>query len=428
VSEVANNLAVLCNEIGPRFAGTESYRRAAEFMVGQFAAYQLNRPHLEPFAFTAWRRGVPARLIITAPVTREFECYALPYSPTTDCQAPLVNGGTGSVADLAGLGPGFVVTDGASGHRQEVYERLVARSFAGIILINRTPGGGLHTGSVGNGQPGKIPAVSVRYEDGQALRQLLAVGDVSAHLIADSHLEPATTWNVVGELPGSECPEELVIVGGHLDSHDIGPGAYDNAAGAVMVLEMARLLAQRRGELKRTVRFIGFAAEEIGLLGSQHHARAHAEELRRARAMFNCDTPGLSRPWGLVTWNYPRAGELAANVSRELGVEYGCREGKHNRSDQFPFTALGVPAVVLSGGRGEMTPPFYLHMAGDTADRIPTAKLAAAAVMAAHIVLRLANDPGRKNLERKPVGGVSNTTSSSEIHATNNGCAADDRL
>ena len=112
-------------------------------------------------------------------------------------------------------------------------------------------------------------------------------------LATDATIEQDTTWNVLGELRGSEYPDELVIMGGHLDSHEIGPGAFDNGAGVLMVIEAARLLAKQRTHLKRTIRFIGFAGEEVGLLGSHYHAKTHAAQLREARFMLNCVTPAL---------------------------------------------------------------------------------------------------------------------------------------
>ena len=119
--EAAGNLFTLCDRIGPRFAGTEGYRRAAEFMLGRFRAYQLANAELEPFEFTAWRRGAPARLDMTAPAVRPYECYALPYGAAT--------GPAGVSAELLDIGVGF--REDMEAHRKKIKGRLVLASSAG---------------------------------------------------------------------------------------------------------------------------------------------------------------------------------------------------------------------------------------------------------------------------------------------------------
>ncbi len=381
--ELARNLFTLCDDIGPRFAGTDGYRRAAEFMRDKLREYGFPDARLEPFEFNAWRRGAPGRLTQRG---REFPCYTLPYSAAGEVRAPLVDVGGGSVEEIGPAVAGrLVLTDAASGHRLEVYARCVEHGAAGFVLSNRTPGMILHTGSVGNGERGAIPAVSVPYETGRLLQRLAGAGE--CQLVTDGRCERATTWNVVGEWPGGD---ELVIMGGHLDSHEIGPGAYDNAAGVAVVWETARLLAPHRRHFQRALRFIAFGAEEVGLLGSHHHARAHADDWRRARWMLNCDMPPLAGPRGLLFHNWPEADAFVAQLSAQMGEAIACRHRMQCHSDHYPFVLQGVKTGAITGGREERPVQRFLHMAGDTPEKIPVEAVRDTAVFAARVLWRVA--------------------------------------
>lgn len=397
---IARNLFHLCDRIGPRFAGTPGYRAAAEYMLGQFEQYGLQRTHLEPFAFNAWRRGAPARLAVCAPVQQSLACYALPYgasTPADGVRADMINVGPGTAADIDSLRAqiagriALVLRPGR--HRMDIYQACADAGAAAFVFSSGSDGMGLISGSVTDAQPGAIPAVSIGREDALRLARFAEAHVVSLHLATQHTVETDTTWNVIGELPGRAHPDEFVIVGGHLDSHEIGPGAYDNCAGAVQVMEIARLLSSKRDQLDRTIRFVGFAGEEIGLIGSKHHARAHADELPRARAMFNCDMPGLCPPWVVGHHTCPDAESLIASIAGSVSTELTPRAIPHGHSDHYPFALHGVPALELVGSRPSVGGPRFAHMAGDTPEKIPLEMLADSAALAARIVLHLANHP-----------------------------------
>lgn len=397
-SEVEANLLALCDEIGPRFAGTAGYRRAAKYMKDRFRACGLDRTVLEPFEFTAWRRGRPACLTVLSPVRLQFACYDLPYSAATGKRgrtAAVVDVGGGSEAEVKSAGRrirgSFVLTDGSAGHRIELYRRCAEKGAAGFILSNRVAGMMLHTGTVTNGEGGAVPAVSIACETALQIKRMLRNGVVRINMVTDSKLERAETWNVVGEITGSERPEEIVIIGGHLDSHEIGPGAYDNASGSVLVMEAARLLASQRRNLKRTVRFIGFAAEEIGLVGSRQYAMVHADELKRVRFMLNCDTPSLGPPFGLAFHDYPVV-EYIHNMAQELKLSVDSKLRYHTHSDHYPFVLHGVPTAGVGGGSSGLKPRRFDHMAADTFDKVPIDGLRETSAFIARIIIRAAND------------------------------------
>lgn len=397
--ELENNLMHLCDRIGPRFAGTEGYRRAADFMLDKFSSYGLDNPHLEAFEFNAWKRGAPAECRVLSPFIHHLDCYALPYGAAT--------GSKGLEADLIDIGPGgekevekaadqirgrCVLTDGKGRHRQEIYEHCVNSGAAAFMLSGAVPGGMLGTGSVADSAGGKIPAASLTYEGAHLVRRQLEHGAVRIRLVTDCSLEPDTTWNVVAELTGTDFPDEWVVMGGHLDSHDIGPGAFDNGAGAVMVMEAARLLSKHRGKLRRTLRFIGFAGEEVGLLGSHHHAEKHSVALQKARFMLNCDTPALGRPRGLAFHNCPEAEAYVKQLADQLGTPLVFQTRSHCYSDHYPFTLQNVTTSGIGGGQFGTAVQHFAHMAADTPEKISITDLRECAAFAAQVLIRAAND------------------------------------
>lgn len=408
-AELTRNLSVLCDGIGPRFAGTAGYRQAAEFMLGRFRACKLDNPHLEPFPFTAWRRGEPSTLAMLTPSVRDYDCYALCYSAATPAKgvtARVVDIGSGSEAEIKAkqrqIKGRFVLTTGTSGHRTAIYARCADLGAAGFILGSTMPGMLLQTGTVANGKGGAIPAVNIALESLLQIKRLASMpgGTAQLHLRVDVALEADVTWNVVGELRGTEVPDEWVLIGGHLDSHEIGPGAYDNGAGALMVMEVARLLARQRRYLKRTIRFIGFAAEEIGLLGSHYHAKAHAAELRKARFMLNCDTPMLGKPHGFGFHECPKAEAYLAGLSKAMGEPILFQNRHHCHSDHYPFILQRVPTAGVASGPQDPPVKHFYHMAADTADKVRIDDLQATAAFAARALLRIANDANWPDMQR----------------------------
>jgi len=407
--ESGRNLHYLCDRIGPRFAGTPGYRAAAEFMLDVFRKYRLDSAELEPFEFLAWRRGEPAELAMLKPFDRTCPCYALPYGAPTGpggVEAEVVNIGAGSDEDIKSkrklIKGSFVLTTSKAAHRTDIFARCAALGAAGFILASGAEGMALPTGTVADGERTTMPAVGIGHESALLMERLAAEGAVRFRLTMNPSYERTTTWNVVGELTGTESPDELVVMGGHLDSHEIGPGAMDNAAGAVQVMEAARLLSKQRKHLKRTVRFIGFGAEEVGLLGSHHHARKHAARLRKARFMLNSDCPGLGNPKGLVFHKCPGAREYVESLSREMDTPIAFRERFHCHSDHYPFVLKGLPTAGMSAGRFSPSINHYAHMAADTPDKISLTDLREGAALAARVLLRASSDEDWPIKRRSP--------------------------
>jgi Zn-dependent M28 family amino/carboxypeptidase len=402
--EVMDNLTVLCDDFGARFAGTPDEKRAAEFIAETFRRYGLQEVRLEPFAYSGWTRGA-ATLEIVEPIQKTIPCISLPYCPATEVTAELVSVGYGSPDDFKKLGKKLrgriVLADSASArgqrwvHRKEKYERTVMAGGRAFIFVSETAGIGPETGSLQNDRPAPIAGISVCYEDGLFLKRLMERrGKVTLRLRTTDVNEPRTSWNVVGELRGTEKPRELVILGSHYDGHDISQGAVDPASGTVVVMEAARVLAAHaRRRLKRTVRFIAYGVEELGLTGSSRYVEAHARELDRIRFVLNLDSAGGGRnKKGIVVHDWPKLVPFLENAAKEMRAEMPVVSAMGAHSDHFPFLLKGIVTGGVgdfggggTGGRG------FGHTAYDTLDKVELVGLRDASAVAARIALRIAN-------------------------------------
>ena len=248
----------------------------------------------------------------------------------------------------------------------------------------RTP----HTGSVRYDEKvAKIPAGAVTIEDAGLIHRLTAKGEkVVMHLRLTPQLLPEVpSANVVVDLKGSTNPEEIVLIGGHLDSWDLGTGAIDDGSGAAMVMETMRLLKMLKLKPKRTIRAVLYMNEENGLRGGKGYAEAHKDELKNHIAAIETDA-GAAPPLGFQTslpaeWIEklkPRLTELSSIHATAL------QHADETGADTSPLTDAGV------AGFGLAPDPLhyfdYHHTPADTLDKVDPKELAddsaALAVMA----------------------------------------------
>jgi Zn-dependent M28 family amino/carboxypeptidase len=185
---------------------------------------------------------------------------------------------------------------------------------------------------------------------------------------------PATSYNVVGEIPGDGSSDEIVLLGAHLDSWDLGTGAIDDAAGIGITVSAAKAIAERGAKPKRTIRVVMFAGEEIGIKGALAYAEAHKAELRKHVAAMEADfgagpvyrvTPDSSFPAALQT---SLRSALAA-----LKVEAGAEKAEVG-PDLGPIHAGGVPTIGLAL---DGTDYFDVHHTeDDTLDKVDAVAIA----------------------------------------------------
>ena len=408
-NETGEVLHTLCDAIGIRFAGTEGERLGAEYIARKFEEYGLDSVDIEEFGFDAWRRGDPARLSVVGEDARNIPCLALPYGAPTSpggVTAKMVDIGPGAAEDVErcreDIRGSIVFTVATGAHRGEIYGRVVKAGAVGFVLHGRAPGMILPTGCVSFGKAGAIPAVGLAHESGLQIQRLSERGDITLNLHTFDSFESGTSRNVVGELKGTRFPDEYVVVGGHMDSHDVAPGAVDNASGTTCVVETSRLLALQRGEVERSIRFITFGAEEVGLLGSYHHAKAHSDEMAAIRFMLNLDCLAMSRPKGLVLHKLPGGEEYAKRLRSEFKEPLPFYDRVHAHSDHFPFVLKGVPTGEIGGGSFDPRVKSFAHMAGDTADKVSLIDLREESALAARLLFRASNDPDWPFANRTP--------------------------
>ncbi|HEV7216375.1 MAG TPA: M28 family peptidase [Chloroflexota bacterium] len=386
-----------------RFAGTTDERRAADLLLATFQRYGLQNAHEEAFTYAGWRRGAPPLLRIVGN-GQEIASFSLPGSPSATIEGGLVDLGCATDEDLERAGAdltGKIALISAATpprakamHRDEKVARAARRGAVGVLWMRDAPGQLGETGGLFFHDAPPIPGLAVTREDGLRLARLLQQGE-AIRLAAETHDTPRqmTSWNIVGELPGSEAPDDVVLIGAHYDGHDIAEAALDNGSGVAAMVEAARGLALQRGTLCRTVRFIAFGVEELGLYGAYAYAAAHQAEFDNLRLMFNLDTiaePGATK--GVSTQCRPRLRAALEDIGRAMGEPFPVDDHLSMYSDQFPFVLKGAPAAVLTspdvprtGGRG------VGHTTADTLDKVHRLSLKLSALFTARFALHVAN-------------------------------------
>ena len=407
-------LRELCDDIGHRYAGSESEKHGAEFLKRKMEDYGLQNVRLEEFQMAGWERG-SASLTLVEPVERSYSCVAMPYCPAADLTAEVIDVGEGEEADFERAGAdvrGKIVISAAEtnkpgerkSHRTDKYGWAVERGAAGYIYINQNPGMLHITGSITGRNPAgdravdreaPIPAVGVSWEAGSTILRLLerTGGKGKIHLKLENRTFESTSQNVIGEIVGSDYPDEVVLMGGHYDGHDIAQGAGDDGAGAVTGLEAARVLAAHAGDVKRTIRVICFGSEEVGLLGAFHHARTTSPDSYR----FALNLDGAGRGEGgqeqLTLSGWPDLVGWFEQFAKDSHYPFTVQNQLNSHSDHYPFVLRGIPNGTLNArdstagmiGRG------WGHTEADTFDKIHLRGLQMSAALVARVALAVAN-------------------------------------
>jgi Iap family predicted aminopeptidase len=394
--------AALCEVAEHRFAGSPGDRVAVTYMQNAMAEIGLSGIRAEPFPITAWERG-RTELAMLTPQRRRLDALALVYTSSGVIEGELVDVGYGTEEEFAAIGAavrGRLVlarSDAPAWLRRGMYRgekvlRAQTYGAVGIIIANAALGLLPLAGSLGFSGDTTLPAVTVSYETGEALRRRLQVdGIVRLRLEMGHHTWPETTHNVVGELAGRAWPTRYLLVGAHYDSHDLCEGARDDAGGVGITLEIARLLAGSPIGVGRTVRFIAFGAEELGLLGAEAYATAHAAELDAFDLMLNLDCAGRPGPKDFCVNHWPALRELLKGATGDI-ADLGYADGPPSmHMDHFQFYLRGVPTATLAGVNRSGSDPkdAYHHTAADTLDKLTAEDLQAEALRAARALLRL---------------------------------------
>jgi hypothetical protein len=286
--------------------------------------------------------------------------------------------------------------------RRELGDFLKAEKAAVLVSDSAKPQGLLVTTGSWGGRGGDrgsvqdaIPSVYMAHEDYRLLHRLATrPGDARTRIeieISNRFIPgPVAVYNTVGEIRGSEKPDEFVILGAHLDSWDLASGTTDNGTGTCIVLEAARLLAKSGIQPKRTIRFCLFSGEEQGLHGSRAYCQMHKEELPRISMALVHDTgTGKVQGIGLQGREILKPifeTELAS--LKEIGLTDINTRGMGG-SDHASFEAAGVPGFAVQQDMTEYR--FTHHTQTDTFDKVHEENLIQGAQILAVAAMRVAN-------------------------------------
>jgi len=437
-SEIMANLTYLSDVIGPRLTGTAALKKANDWTAEKMKAYGLTNVHLESWELPeGWERGFARGRVIEPDNQRVLQLASNAWSPGTkgEIEGDVIALNATNQSELApykGQLKGAVILMGPPVQLRDLAEmekpggmffnalapKQSGRGFGGfgfgrfredfatkegaaVILSDASaPLGLLSTGGpwLGADRPSasnRLPSVTVVHEQ-YAMLYRLATRPAPARTRIQIEVSnkfvpgPVTIYNTVGEIRGSGKPDEIVVLGAHLDSWDLGQGTLDNGTGVAVVLETARQLARCGTPPKRTLRFILFTGEEQGLLGSNAYVKQHKAELPRISACIIHDT-GTGKVTGLGWTNRPELKpviESELSVLKELGVEQLVARSFPG-SDHVPFERSGVPSCMfnqeIAGYR------IAHHTSADTLDMAHEPDLIQGAQVMAVTALRLAN-------------------------------------
>jgi carboxypeptidase Q len=259
----------------------------------------------------------------------------------------------------------------------------------------RTP----HTGAM-NYQDGvaKIPALAVTVEDSTLIARLAAEGPVTVHLRSEAQTLPdVESANVIGELRGRELPDEVVVIGGHIDSWDVGQGAHDDGAGSVTMMQALTTIRKLGLVPRRTIRVVLFTNEENGLRGGRAYAKDHAAELPKTVLAVESDSGGFA-PLGFSVATKPEVTErVKARVADITSLLRPINASRvtvgHGGADIGPMMAAGVATLGLeTDGRTYFD---YHHTEADTLDKVDPAALADDVAAVAALAYVVADMPDR---------------------------------
>ena len=403
--EAMDNLSRLCDDFGSRFGGSEGERLAAEFIQAKFEEYGLKNVHMEPIEYIGWTRG-EVSLEIVSPIQKSIPCISLPHSPPVDMEGVIIDMEDGAPEDFDSRADDIkgkiVMTTSVFSpkdtkrwvHRNEKFGRSLLAGAIGFLFVNHYPGYGPATGGIGDhGKAAPAPGLSIAKEDGAFIQRLIArKGPVTVRIRTTDTLAPMTSWNIIGDLPGEQYPDEIVLLGSHYDGHDISQGAVDPASGVAAVLEAARVLAKHAAPLPRTLRFVAWGVEEIGLLGSNAYVREHADELKNIRFYLNMDAAGGDSPKDINLHAWPELAETFARYQKEMALDFAIGQTFHDASDHYPFLLEGVITGGIEAVRATRSGRGYGHTWYDTLDKVDQTNVRNAASLAARLALRIASE------------------------------------
>ena len=392
-------VASLTTEVGHRMAGSENDAKGVAWAIAKFKEMGYTKVYTQPVSFPVWERGFESAGILS-PTPQPLNIAALGGSIGTpesgvsgeivrfDDATALQDAEPGSLkGKIAYVAYRMQRAKDGSGYGSAVMARVsgavyAARAGAIAVLIRSvgtdqnslTP----HTGVMRyDNMLTRIPAAALANADADALEQALAAGEpVTVKLVLGSRNRTGdyTSANVIAEIPGSDFPDEVVAIGGHLDSWDLGTGAIDDGAGVAITMAAGAMIGKLPRAPKRTIRVIAFANEEQGVFGGKEYGRVHADQLQQHIIGGESDF-GAGKIWKfssrVIEAALPVIDQMYG-VLQPMGIERGDNAGSGG-ADFSAMRDLGMPIMDLKQDGTEYFD--YHHTAADTLDKVDAANL-----------------------------------------------------
>lgn len=384
-------LSSLTTEVGPRLEGSDAEHRAAQWGVARLKALGFQNVHVESFPVNGWTRGEERAAVVGEHAQRLFVT-ALGNSSATppegiEAEIALFHTWAEFLAQPAGSLKGriAVVTqpmpraqDGSGYGYLNAMRTLgpaeAAKRGAVAYMLRSLATNDIRSPHTGASNPAGIPAVALAVPDAEQLDRLVALGrPVRVRLVSTPTIRPnATADTVIGEIPGRERPDEIVLIGGHLDSWDLGTGAIDDGAGVAITMAAAKLIAEH-GQPRRTIRVALFGAEELNYSNAAYAAAHPAAEQARhvigAECDFGAEPPYIiGLPAGAAGADFGKALAQALAPMRIMIDRTPSRGGGSDLEN-----LVGVPQASL---RQDGTRYFDLHHTpDDTLDKVDPRQL-----------------------------------------------------
>lgn len=367
------NLREATTSIGHRLTGSDNGSKAEDYAFNLLKSYGYENVQYQEFNVEAWTRGTVSLIIGTGNNAKSIPVVALAHSPVSaHVSGKIIDLGDGLEEDFIKAGDGVrdklvlvninIQSPDNKGkknlHRSEKTALAIKYKAKGIIIANGVKGGVLLTGTASvTGQLIPIPAVCISLESGQEIRKFLSEDSaLDARIDMTNASRPVRARNIIATLPGTspETGQEIIIIGGHLDSWDLATGAVDNGIGSFSILDMARVFKQLRLKTARTIQFVLFMGEEQGLLGSKHMVSElnKSGEIKDVRLMINLDMNNNTRGFnaGGNTTLLPTL-EQIGTVIKQVDTSYAndIKNSTGLHSDHQPFMLSGIPTATSVG-------------------------------------------------------------------------------
>ncbi len=409
-SAAYDRIGELVDRFGHRHAGSRSLEAAIDWILVEMKKDGLQNVRGEPVQVTHWVRGAESAVLV---------------KPRLDTLTMLGLGGSVGTPKAGVTAPVLVVSSFEELERRKTEARgrivlfdvafttygetrrirsdgpsAAARAGAVACLIRSVASFSIqspHTGrTVYDSTAPRIPAAALSVEDAMMLHRMQARGEqvVVTLRMAARTLAPARSRNVVAELVGREKPDEVVVLGGHIDSWDVGQGAMDDAGGSVAAWEAVRLMQRLGLRPRRTVRVVLWTNEENGVEGGKAYRDAHRSELGRHVMAMESDG-GTFQPTGFAFAGSDSAAVLVRQASSLLGP-IGATALEHvsesPEADIRPLVEEGVPGIGLQVDGTRYF--WYHHTDGDTLDKLDPAEVARCVAAMAVVAYVIADLPG----------------------------------